>query len=506
MPTLITDSVHRILPSAPFESLDAYVAVGGGEGLRAARAVTPEIVIAELEASGLRGRGGAGFPTGTKWRTVVGFRSAALRTSVVVNAAEGEPGTFKDRAILRANPFAVLEGALIAAHAMESRGITVALKRRFTTEHGRLIAAIAELRRAGWCDGIEIDIVEGPDEYLFGEETALLEALDGRPPFPRIAPPWRRGTTEVVRYESDLTSGSGLAADVQMATREPGSIAPPVLVNNVETLANVPGIIAKGAQWFRSVGTAESPGTIVCTVTGAVARAGVVEIALGTPLRAVLDDARDDSQPAISSVLLGVSNAILTIGDLDTPMSYEGMRSLGSGLGSASFIVVDDTTSPLALAAGASRFLAVESCGQCTACKQVGLQTFEGLRSLCVEGGSIADLDRIVDGLGTITDGARCNLAAQHLTVVGSILDAFEEVVAEELASGVSGGDPVLITELASLGDGVATSDDAFLSKRADWVMATTVPRATTADRVDDPGSSPADRFGDHRSHRSAGE
>jgi hypothetical protein len=168
--------------------------------------------------------------------------------------------------------------------------------------------------------------------------------------------------------------------------------------------------------------------------------------------------------------------------------------------------VVDDTTSPLALAAGASRFLAVESCGQCTACKQVGLQTFEGLRSLCVEGGSIADLDRIVDGLGTITDGARCNLAAQHLTVVGSILDAFEEVVAEERASGVSGGDPVLITELASLGDGVATSDDAFLSKRADWVMATTVPRATTADRVDDPGSSPADRFGDHRSHRSAGE
>ena len=289
--------VSRVLPAVPYETLAEYVsAVGGGDGLRDARLVQREVVIEELEASGLRGRGGAGFPTGTKWRTVVSFESADLSTSMVVNAAEGEPGTWKDRAILLANPYAVLEGALIAARVVGARTITIATKHRFGEVVTRLHSAIDEVRAAGWLDDpdvgkIEIIVFEGPEEYLFGEETALLEVLDGRQPFPRIAPPWRRGVVEVVRSDHDVESGSGLSADVQFAVQSSDNEPPPVLVNNVETIANVAAIIAKGAEWFRSVGTAESPGTIVCTITGAVRRPSVIEAPMGTPLRRVIDEA-----------------------------------------------------------------------------------------------------------------------------------------------------------------------------------------------------------------------
>ncbi|MEX0847046.1 MAG: NADH-ubiquinone oxidoreductase-F iron-sulfur binding region domain-containing protein [Ilumatobacteraceae bacterium] len=505
---MATSIANRVMPSTPIRSLAEYEALGGGAGLRAARAVAVEVVLGELEASGLRGRGGAGFPTATKWRTILSYASDVLRTSVVVNAAEGEPGTFKDRSILRSNPYAVLEGALIAAAVVDSRSITVATKDRFTVETARLRDAIAEMRRAGWCDGIQIDITAGPSEYLYGEETALLEVLDGRPPFPRIAPPWRRGVIEVVRTEADLHSGSGLAADVEKAGRTGASIAPPTLVNNVETLANVPAIIANGAAWFRSCGTAESPGTVVCTVTGSVGRPLVIEVELGTPLRSVLDLARggdDDVDMApIVGVLMGVSNVILTAADLDTPVSYEAMSALGTGLGSASFIVVDDTTDPVALAAGVSRFLAVESCGQCTACKQDGLAIFEGLRSLATGGGTARDLALIEQRLGTITDGARCNLARQHQVVVGSILGAFDDGVRVHIHPGATPCTPVLITELVDLDEGAVTLDEDFLTKRADWTHARGVGVPTTSSPIDDPGSSPVDRLTDHRAGNAA--
>ena len=181
----------------------------------------------------------------------------------------------------RANPYAVLEGALIAARAVGAASVIVATKARFTTEIARLRAAIDEIAQAGWCDEVKVTIVEGPSEYLYGEETALLEVLDGRPPFPRIAPPYRRGVDEVVATDEDVESGSGLSADVEMAGPDHETLAPPTLANNVETLANVPGIIAKGQAWFRSVGTPESPGTIVATITGAVQHDAVGEVALG---------------------------------------------------------------------------------------------------------------------------------------------------------------------------------------------------------------------------------
>ena len=234
---------HRVLPAAPFATLDDYLAAGGGTGLRRALDEDPDVLIDMVTESGLRGRGGAGFPTGTKWRTVADYRSDTLPTTVVVNGAEGEPGTFKDRAILRYNPYTVLEGAVIAARAVGAPSIVVAVKETFTRERDRLRDAIREFEEHRLVDPGVISVVAGPREYLYGEETALLEVVAGRPPFPRVAPPWRRGTVEAVAGADDASSDS--AATVEMAgTTE----APPSLVNNVETLANVPGIVARGVR------------------------------------------------------------------------------------------------------------------------------------------------------------------------------------------------------------------------------------------------------------------
>jgi NADH-quinone oxidoreductase subunit F len=313
--------VHRVLFPHPIADLDEYLARGGGQGLEAARKVEPAALIKEIEASGLRGRGGAGFPTGTKWRTVAENASAVLPTTVVVNGAEGEPGTFKDRTILRNNPFQVVEGALIAARAVGAATVIFALKKSFATEVGRLRQAIEEISAAGWTEGLEIDVFEGPNEYLYGEETALLETIDGRYPFPRIAPPFRRGVTEVVDTVSEATSGSGMSAPIEMAGEGGDSVAPPTLANNIETLANVPRIVARGADWFRTEGTPESPGTIVCTVTGSTRRHGVGEVQLGTPLREIIEEIGGGPQDGrrIKAVLPGVAQGFIPASLLDTP-------------------------------------------------------------------------------------------------------------------------------------------------------------------------------------------
>ena len=481
---------NRVLPPVPYATLAEYIAVGGGKGLEAARAVSAETVIEELAASGLRGRGGAGFPTGVKWRTIRSFASDTLNTSVVVNAAEGEPGTYKDRTIIRVNPYAILEGALIAARAMDAKSIVVATKAEFTDEVERLRGAISEISAAGWCNDVEISVLDGPSEYLYGEETALLEVIDGRPPFPRIAPPFRRGIDEVVKSDADVDSGSGLPADVRMATTDESSAAPPVLVNNVETMANVAAIIAKGAEWFRSVGTAESPGTIVCTITGAVRKPGVAELRMGTTLREAIDQAGGGLLPGaqVKAVLVGVSNTVLTADQLDTELSYEAMKAIGSGLGSAGFIVVGDNTAAISVAAGASRFLAVESCGQCTPCKQDGAEISDLLGNMAGGQAGPEDLALVRKRLGTITTGARCSLATQHQVVVGSLLDAFADEIA---ASSEPGATPVaieLIAALEFLDDQGARLDPSFAGKQLDW----------TYDETDS-GKSPVDRFTDHR-------
>ncbi|MET0910930.1 MAG: NADH-ubiquinone oxidoreductase-F iron-sulfur binding region domain-containing protein [Ilumatobacteraceae bacterium] len=477
--------VHRVLPIGQHRTLDDYVAAGGGAGRHAALDADAVELIDLVRNSGLRGRGGAGFPTGIQWSTVAGLASESLPTTVVVNGAEGEPGTFKDRAILRANPYAVLEGAVIAARAVGAPTAVIALKSTFVREIERVQRAIAEMEAAGWVDRGVLTVFEGPREYLFGEETALLESIAGRPPFPRIAPPWRRGATEVVEDVEDTTSESGLAAPVLMAGE---TEAPPALVNNVETIANVPGIIANGADWFRSLGTAESPGTIVCTVSGSTKRAGVAEIPMGTPLRDAIEAIGGgvDVGRRVTAVLLGVANAALTGDQLDTPLCYEAMRDAGSGLGSAGAIVFTDDDDLLAAAAGVARFLAVESCGQCTPCKQDGLALAARLTALCAGAGEPDDAATVSDLLATVADGARCALAGQQQTAVGSLV-ALAGGHPRPTADGEA-IEPMLVAELVDLDDGKAVYDVEFPGKQPDW----------TYDAIDS-GQSPVDRLTDKR-------
>jgi NADH:ubiquinone oxidoreductase subunit F (NADH-binding) len=482
--------VNRILPSRPIASLDDYLAAGGGRALDAARRVAPEALVAEVEASGLRGRGGAGFPTGTKWRTIAANRSPDLPTTVVVNAAEGEPGTYKDRTILRADPYSVIEGALVAAIAVGGADVVVALKEREPVERDRVATAVAEMRAAGLLGDLDVTIATGPDEYLFGEETALLEVVDGRAPLPRIAPPYRRGVVEVVEHDDDVDSGSGLAAHVEMAGPGPGTVAPPALVDNVETLANVARIVADGAAWFRGLGTEGSPGTIVCTVTGDVRHPGVGEVPLGTTVRAAIEAIAGgpaaDRPP--KAVLNGVSAAPLPAALLDTPLTYEDMTDVGSGLGTASLIVVGEGTDMTAVAAGAARFLAVESCGQCTPCKADGLAISVALDRLCTGDGSQHDLDTVIAALTTVTDGARCNLASQQQAVVGAILAGWDDELVRRATGTAEAVTPVLITEVTALADGELTLDESRRTKQPDW-----------SHDAEWSGSYPADELADHR-------
>lgn len=489
--------VHRVLYPHPIADLDEYLERNGGEGLEAARKVEPAALVAEVEASGLRGRGGAGFPTGVKWRTVAENVSPVLPTTVVVNGAEGEPGTFKDRTILRNNPYQVVEGALIAARAVGATTVIFGLKESFGTEVARLRRAIEEVTAAGWLEGVEVDLFEGPNEYLYGEETALLETIDGRYPFPRIAPPFRRGVTEVVDTAGEAASGSGLSAPIEMASPGGDAVAPPTLVDNIETLANVPRIIARGADWFRTAGTEESPGTIVCTVTGSVRHHGVGEVQMGTPLREVIETIGGGPREGrrIKAVLPGVAQGFITGSLLDTPVSYEALADIGSGLGSAGFIVFDDADDMTAVAAGVSRFLAIESCGQCTPCKSDGLQLAGLLDKLCRSDADDADMATIQQRVGTVAEGARCYLAQQHENVLTSLLDLYADEVKAHLERTAPAAEPELIAELVDIADGVATWDERHREKQPDW----------SYDEVDS-GQVPAERFGEHRARQALPE
>lgn len=485
--------VHRILPSTPIVRLEDHLAGGGGVGLAAALQMTPDDVVELVSASGLRGRGGAGFPTGVKWAAVREHRGESAST-VVVNGVEGEPGTFKDRSILRSNPFGVLEGALIAAHAVGADRVIVGLKESFRQEIDIVNAAVAELVAARWCDSVEIVVFEGTGGYLLGEETALLETIDGRPPFPRIAPPYRRGVDEVVESEVDVRSGSGLAAHVEMADTSGTSEAPPTLVDNVETMANVTFILASGVDEFRSLGTAESPGTIVCTVTGAVRTPGVAEVELGTPLAELIDVVAGGplDERRVVAVLPGVSNAVIGADDFGVALTYEDMAAIGSGLGSGGYVVYDDADDLVEVAAGVSRFLYVESCGQCTPCKQDGGAISAGLdRLLDAELDPVtraAALEEVRGRLGTVADGARCALARQHEAVVGSLLEMFEAEVADHVEAAESESGRALVGELVDLHDGITLVDEHILVRQPDW-----------SDDEIDSGETPVERLADHR-------
>ena len=467
----------RVLDPAPVEALPDWIAAGGGRALAHAWEADPDEVIEVLTESGLRGRGGAGFPTGVKWATVRADRSAALPATVVVNGAEGEPGSFKDRSILLANPYRVLEGALIAAAVVDADEIVLALKAGAPEVVDRVRRAIEEVREAGWLIETSIDVVTGPEHYLYGEETALLEVINGREPFPRIAPPWRRGA-------EDLGDDTALSAQVDLAA--PGATAtPPALVNNVETLGNVAGIVANGAAWFREVGTASSPGTLVVTVSGGTERAGVAEIPMGTTLREAIDLIGGGARTGrVRGVLPGVSGPVIRAEDLDVELSYEGFDAIGSSLGAGAFLVIDEADDPVAIAHGASRFLAVESCGQCRPCKQDGVAISEVLDRVRGSEPAPGDADELDSRLRTVADGARCFLATQQQQVVGSLIEAFPDAFGAHLAGDVEAATPVQIAEIDHIVDGVAVLDPTQETKQPDWTHDEVSSGAAPAERL----------------------
>jgi len=377
-------------------------------------------------------------------------------TTVIVNAAEGEPGTLKDRSILRRNPYVVVEGALIAARAVGADLVIFAMKRSFGGEVDRVGAAIEEADVAGWSEGVEVLVFEGPDEYLYGEESALLDTIDGGWPFPRVVPTFRRGI------------GASKAA---IAGLDPDAPVAPALVNNTETLANVARIVARGPAWFRTMGTEESPGTMVCTITGHTRHHGVGEVQMGTPLREVIEEIGGGPREGrtIKAVVSGVANGIIPADKLDTPVTYEALRAIGSGVGSGGFIVFDDTADMPAVAAGVARFLAVESCGQCLPCKLDGIVLSEVLPKVSRSEGSKHDYEVIRKRLGSVADRARCFLASQQQVVLGSIVEHFGHEFEAHLKGKQAAAEPELIAELVDIRGGLAVWDERHRQKQADW-------------------------------------
>ena len=473
-------TVNRVLDAHPVASWDDYVATGGGAGLAAAAELDPVEVIAVIKASGLRGRGGAGFPTGVKWQTVLGNESFTAPTSVVVNAAEGEPATFKDRTLLRTNPYRVLEGALIAAYAVSAPRVVVAMKGSFERELERMRTAVEELREARVATDVTISVVEGPDSYLFGEETGLLEVIDGRGPFPRVAPPYRRGIEP-----EDRNRERNMASNVQLAT-ESGSAESPALANNVETLAHVSQILAHGADWFRELGTEHSPGTFIATVSGDTTLAGVGEFPMGVTLQQVIDDlgGAPKEQHRYVAAVSGTANAMIPAERFDTPVTYEHIRDIGSGLGSAGFLVFDEETDLVAVAAGIAHFLAVESCGQCEPCKSDGAAISTHLDMILSNDGSPRTLAALSSLSSTVSNGARCGLGRQQEDVTTGALKLLRTEFREHVQGRRPPVERVTIAPIADLAGDEAILDDRYADKNLDWTHGGVDSGETPVDRL----------------------
>ena len=438
----------RLLPAAPVTSLAEHLAQGGGRGLEVALDLDPSAVIDLVDQAGLRGRGGAGFPTATKWRGVVATAAdAGSPLAIVANAAEGEPGTYKDRTLLEQQPYAFLEGLCIALHATGAEEAHIGIKRKFTAPLERLTAALLELREAGWAGADRISIATGPDAYLFGEETGMLAVIEGDLPLPRIARPFEIG--------------------LNASSTRPN----PTIVNNVETLSHVSRIVANGPDWFREAGTESSPGTMVFTVVGDVPNAGVYELALGTPLRTLLEDVAGATD--IKAVYSGVSNAVILERHLDTPLGFDEMREAGVGMGSGGFIVYDSTRSIVDVLAVLLRFLAIESCGQCNACKLGNTEIAEILFQIQAGEADDADLERLVRRTHGITDQNRCFLPVGSQQLVISTVDAFVDEIIATIDGGPTPADlPTPLIEHIEHATGEVTYHPRYHLKRGDWSYA----------------------------------
>jgi NADH-quinone oxidoreductase subunit F len=451
-----------VLRGDPVTSVAAYRARGGGEGLRVARALGPWRTAEEVTLSGLRGRGGGGFRTGRKWLSLLETAQDGEQRFVVCNGAEGEPGTFKDRAIVRHNPYQVIEGLAIAALTVGASRAFLAVKASFSREVELLRRALVEMRAVGLAGDVPIRLVRGPDSYLFGEEKALLEVIEGEEPLPRRDPPYLHGL---------FASGPQMGWSAHDGVDAGGEAANPTVVNNVETVATVPHILAKGAEWYRTLGTWDSPGTTVFTVVGDVIRPGYAELELGTSLGEVIQRVGGGVRPGrtIKAVFSGVANGVITAADLDVPATYEDLAAIGSGLGSAGLIVYDDTADMVSVARMFARFLHVESCGQCGACKLHSGAISDTLERLERNSAHDDDIEELGAGLRMVTDQNRCYLPVELQTVVASLLRAFPEDFVAHLEGTLTRPRRYQLPKIVDLDGGGVTYDTRIEHKQPDW-------------------------------------
>jgi NADH-quinone oxidoreductase subunit F len=441
-----------VLSGDPVRSVADYLARGGGEGLRSARSLGPWRTAEEVTLSGLRGRGGGGFRTGRKWLSVLDAGRDDERRFVVGNGAEGEPGTFKDRAILRHNPYQVIEGLAIAALTVRASQAFLAVKSSFTVEVEILRRALVEMRAVGLAGRVPISLVLGPDSYLFGEEKALLEVIEGEDPLPRRDPPYLHGL---------FASGPQMGWSAHRGGDAGGEAANPTIVNNVETLATVPHILTNGAEWYRGLGTWESPGTMVFTVVGDVVRPGYAELELGTTVGDVIETIGGGTRPGhrIKAVFSGVANGVITADNLDVPATYEDLAAIGSGLGSAGLIVYDDTADMVSVSRMFARFLHLESCGQCGACKLHSGGISDTLEQLESNAADDRDIEDLGSRLRMVTDQNRCYLPVELQTVIASIMRTFPEDFVAHLEGTVPPPRAYALPKIVDLAGGAVSYD-----------------------------------------------
>lgn len=406
--TTLTPVLSRSWDADRSWTMSAYLADGGYRGLRKALAMTPEDVITAVKDSGLRGRGGAGFPTGMKW----GFLPApdGGPRYLVVNADESEPGTCKDIPLLLASPQHLIEGAVITSYAIGCHHAFVYLRGEVVHVYRRLLQAAQEAREAGYLGtnilgsgfDLELTVHAGAGAYICGEETALLDSLEGRRGQPRLKPPFPAVA---------------------------GLYARPTVVNNVESIASVPAIVRGGADWFKQMGTERSTGHGLFSLSGHVARPGQYEAPLGITLRELLDMAGGVRAGHRLKFWTpgGSSTPIFTAEHLDVPLDYESVGAAGSMLGTRALQVFDETVSVVRVVTRWLEFYKHESCGKCTPCREGTYWLVQILKRLEAGRGEPGDIDLLDELCGNILGKAFCALGDGAVSPVVSGITYFRE-------------------------------------------------------------------------------
>ena len=415
-----TRLLFRKIDEPDLASIDTYRKLGGYRSMeKAFKQMTPEEVLKELDDSGLRGRGGAGFSMGKKASFLP---RGDMDKYLCCNADESEPGAFKDRELIQKNPHQLIEGIAIAARAAGANRCFVYIRGEYDLQADILEAAVDEAYEAGFLgedvlgtgEQVELVVHRGAGAYICGEETALLDSLEGKRGNPRLKPPFPA---------------------VQ------GLYDGPTLINNVETLSNAPHIIGSGADWFKNFGTEQSPGTKVVSVSGDVKRPGNFEIELGIPTRVLIEDLAggplDGRQ--IKGIFPGGSSSPVLLPEecLDQPYSFEAMQSAGSMLGSGSIIVFDETTSVVELALRTARFYHHESCGKCTPCREGTNWTVKMLERMIRGEATPIDLETVSSVQTNIIGNCLCVLGDSMAMPVGSMVQKFPDEFMEAIQRGV---------------------------------------------------------------------